>query len=449
MNKDYYKYFIFSFLIKLTAFSQPLPKNFFSYKLKQLNYDIGQNWSTNSSISSMSFELSKNLKNKKQLSSNYYSLFIDNDNVFYGMKHYSSFKKIYFYYDLELVDDLNKDLQIGRGKDYLKLNYSGFGYRNSWLNLQIGRGRENWGSGSDIDLALSINSEPYDYLLIASNYGKIRVNYIHGFLETIPKSINRFINARGIEWVNNRNMIVGFSETVIYSGHNRSLDIAYLNPIASHLELELNNRLNKIGNLNANAVWQFHFDYIIKNRSRISFNYLYDEFVLDSDIEIGKEHGRAYSLRFSHSPFVKLENRFYIYISTVFVGTPTFRHSLGSNNFVQKNKPLGWENGSDSYEKRLGISYLNKEKLIFDLSLGSLISGEETIMSRPFDTYKNYLKTSFPSGEKTNSQFLEINTFIKLKHKLCANISIHLIKEGSLTQKIFSIGVFFNRKPIL
>ena len=34
---------------------------------------------------------------------------------------------------------------------------------------------------------------------------------------------------------------IGFSETVIYSGENRSIDIGYLNPMSSHLEIELNN----------------------------------------------------------------------------------------------------------------------------------------------------------------------------------------------------------------
>ena len=37
--------------------------------------------------------------------------------------------------------------------------------------------------------------------------------------------------------------MIGLSETVVYSGENRSFDLGYLNPISSHLEIELNNRL--------------------------------------------------------------------------------------------------------------------------------------------------------------------------------------------------------------
>ena len=50
---------------------------------------------------------------------------------------------------------------------------------------------------------------------------KIRVRYIHGFLETVSKNNNRFITARGFEWTNKKSLVIGFSETVIYSGEDR------------------------------------------------------------------------------------------------------------------------------------------------------------------------------------------------------------------------------------
>ena len=104
---------------------------------------------------------------------------------------------------------------------------------------------------------------------MASDYGKVRVRYIYGFLENVETNINRYITARGFEWTNKRSLIIGFSETVIYSGENRSIDIGYLNPISSHLEIELNNRLNIIGDANSNAVWQIHLDYLIKKNFQI------------------------------------------------------------------------------------------------------------------------------------------------------------------------------------
>ena len=116
-----------------------------------------------------------------------------------------------------------------------RTKFSGFGYQNDWLTFQLAKGHEEWGAGDGIELALSNKSQEYDYFKLGSNYGNLRVLYIHGFLETTQKNINRYITSRGIEWTNKKTLIIGFSETVIYSGLNRSIDIGYFNPLSSHL----------------------------------------------------------------------------------------------------------------------------------------------------------------------------------------------------------------------
>ena len=44
----------------------------------------------------------------------------------------------------------------------------------------------------------------------------------------------------------------------------------------------------------------------------VPFNYLYDEFVLDPDIQIGKEYGKVRSLRLAYSPLSSNEPSHYI-----------------------------------------------------------------------------------------------------------------------------------------
>ena len=41
-------------------------------------------------------------------------------------------------------------------------------------------------------------------LMLGSNYGKIKVKYIHGFLESNNENINRYITAKGIEYTNKK-----------------------------------------------------------------------------------------------------------------------------------------------------------------------------------------------------------------------------------------------------
>ena len=40
------------------------------------------------------------------------------------------------------------------------------------------------------------------------------------------------------------------------------------------------------------------------------------------------------------------------HFSTTSVGTNTFRHEKGNNNFVQRNSPLGWQDGSDTEKSK-------------------------------------------------------------------------------------------------
>ena len=97
---------------------------------------------------------------------------------------------------------------------------------------------------------------------------------------------------------------------------------------------------------NANAVLSTS-RYFIKNRFRISMNYLFDEFVL---IQISKlvKSMEAYSL---DSGLLNNKKRILnLYLSLITVGTPTFRHSSYSN-FVSGYEPLGWVYGSDELKK--------------------------------------------------------------------------------------------------
>lgn len=318
-------------------------------------------------------------------------------------KTYKDF--FYIYLDLNLFDDL-------------KNSSSGLGLQNDWVNLQIGRGKESWGSGENIHLALNDKSSSYDYFKLSSNYGNLRVSYVHGFLEKYKNSINRFINARGIEWTNRSWLILGLSETIIYSGMNRPLDIGYLNPISSHLEVEMNDRLNISGTSSANAVWQVHMDILFKKKSRISINYLYDELVIDPEIEIGKENGRALSARYSFCKSLNNQNLINFFFSYVNVGTPTFRHGEGTNNFVHMNIPLGWNGGSDSESFEIGFNYFDKNRILLEIGFNNIKSGEDNISQRPYEPYRDYLKGKFPSGEVTNSNRIELNLIFKTKLNL-------------------------------
>tara|TARA_Y100000996_G_scaffold415045_1_gene407933 strand:+ start:83 stop:1477 length:1395 start_codon:yes stop_codon:yes gene_type:complete len=412
---------IFTIIFHNAASAQLIPNNYFSNQKKKILNDIGVGWESLTIFENSKSNLDFYNKAFRSLSNHIdgymgFDLVGDNSYAIYGHGRYIYKKHYYGYIYPSLINQINTRKNIYNIKTRLMndmANVSGLGYKNTWLTLEVSKGKENWGAGNDIQLALSDNSGSYDYFLLASDYGKIRVRYIHGFLENVEEDINRYITARGFEWTNQKSLNIGFSEIVIYSGVDRLIDFGYLNPISSHLEIEANKRLNHNDGSNNNAVWQIHFDYQKRKKLRISFNYLFDEFVIDRNIQIGKEHGKAYSMRLAYTPKLFTENILTLYSSYVFVGTPTFRHKVGTNNFVQNGMPLGWQGGSDGREFRLGLNYFNKSNMIVSTSMGIMDNGEESITERIFDPYKDYIKGSFPSGKVQKIIYLEAsNSFL-------------------------------------
>ena len=71
--------------------------------------------------------------------------------------------------------------------------------------IQFGRGRQSWGAGNNIELPISEESNSYDYGMLDLDFGKLKVRYFHGYLETDSNFVNRYITGRGIEWNNNKN----------------------------------------------------------------------------------------------------------------------------------------------------------------------------------------------------------------------------------------------------
>ena len=420
-SSKFYVFTIISFLKVINqGNSQPIPEQYFENKIKQFRYNNGDGWDHLSSIISNRYN-NKTEKINFSNAKNYFSLSYSSNEFSLSTSSNFYFKgDFYGYFDLKLFNkyDANSTYEEKRELASPIFRTSGIGFQNQWVTLQIGKGIESWGAGENIQLGISSNSNLYDYFMLSSDYGNIRVNYIHGYLETIAENINRYINARGIEWTNKKSVVVSLSETIIYSGQNRTFEFSYLNPIASHLEIELNNRLRENGSSSANAIWQFHADLFLKNKSRLSINYLIDEFVLDREIEVSKENGVAYSFKYIFPFQTKIINQMNFYLKSVFVGTPTLRHGRGANNFVQNGNPLGWAHGSDGRENGFGIKYISDKETLFDLYVSYVVHGSESIILRAYEPYEDYEEGTFPSGDVQNYLYLNKSIFWQLSPRL-------------------------------
>ncbi len=413
-----YVYILVYIIINLINYvkSQEIPTEFIENEVLEYSFNLGKNWDRNTTLGLNRYSYTDKFNNINfSIINSRIGIHTINGSIAifgYGNFQYNNF---YCFIYPRIVNDVTAFARysgIQREIDRTgfisgETDLSGIGYENEWLMVQWGRGREEWSSGEGISLALSNNSSAYDYGALKLSFNSVRVKYLHGFLESLENGVNRYITARGIEYTNKESLIFGFSEVVIYSGENRPFDIGYMNPISTHLEIELNDRLNKIGYNHANAVWQASLDWMANNKVRVSGNILFDEFVID-DIQknAGKEHGLAYSARVSYSPVHSENVSISAYVQHIKVGTSTFRHGNGTNNFVIREKPLGWHHGSDGLESMIGIKVNYKDSMLADINMGQRETGDESILSNPYIPYIDYLSGPFPSGNVEKNIFL-------------------------------------------
>ena len=425
----------------LSISAQEIPNQFFEFTRSKVLSGMPFSWEQNTTFGPSRYRHIYEKSDSLKTSVRFGAFLKDNQKMIYGYGHFTYNKYFHGYlfprivnnpYTIQGYSGISRDIARA-GFSSGETDQSGITYENGWIILQFGRGRQSWGAGQDIQLAISEKSNSYDYGMLDLDFEKLRVRYFHGYLESDSMMNNRYITGRGIEWNNNKNLLLGISEVIIYSGVNRPIDFSYMNPISTHLEIELNDRQNSQGTDSGNGVWQLSMDYLFFSKLRFSFNYLIDEFILDGQQkENGKGNGRAYSFKAEYSPSKNINSFIKFYFSIIGVGTNTFRHEEGQNNFVHRNSPLGWQVGSDSREIKIGFDFLYKEKLMVDLDIGHKDLGEKNFIDSLYEPYTSYSDKLFPSGEVESINF----TFSKAQYWWRPNISTFIQIEHNNSNKL-------------
>ncbi len=286
-------------------------------------------------------------------------------------------------------------------------------YQNTWLVAQFGRGRQIWGPFESQNVVLSANSPAYDHFMVEARYKRMKLRVFYGFLESRrldDVNVNRYVVGHGLEYTNRKNLVIGLSEIVVLSGKDRPLDLAYLNPFLPAVEVELNDRTNKdAGTASSNAVWSLAVDWMPWHGLRLSGNFSVDEFQFDAaDRRQGRGDALAYAVRAAYSRTV---GRVSATVSADYtkIGTFTFSHELGTNNFVTRDRPLGSDLGSDADRLRFGVRFLLPWRTIVETAGGVQRDGERNILRAPYQfyTFEEFRVGPFPSGRVQTTRFLE------------------------------------------
>ena len=329
--------------------------------------------------------------------SNYYArLYVRFSNDSVSMKHYSG-----------------KPRGISRfGLNTGEIDQGIIGYRNSWAQIELGRSREIWGPMVEDNLLLTGGTPAYERLMFQVQHRGFSYRWFYGYLEAIQDTgntnIQRYIIGKAIEYRNLKNFVLGLGEVSILAGPNRPFDMAFLNPLSPHIEVDMNKRSNSDNISRNNAIWFLHFDWLIIPSLRLSGSLIIDEITLESD---ERKAGRADNIgwlgRVAWSPKANKDGLTFIG-QAVKINTYTMKHIYRYCQFVTRDKLLGHSIGNDADRLSVGLRHTSDFPILFEIYYGRVRWGDNSLRLHPYEEFTNIDELPFPSGEVRSNRYLAV-----------------------------------------
>ena len=302
---------------------------------------------------------------------------------------------------------IEKDISRG-GFTTAEFDQLAIGYQNDWAIVEYGRSREIWGPMAEDNLLLSGNAPPYERLMLQIKYKRFAYRWFFGYLETVfidGNNVHRYIAGKALEYRNQYNLVVSAGEVTVFSGPNRPIDMSYLNPIAIHLELETNYRINDQSENHANTILFANIDWMLHPSIRFLFSLALDEFQIDQiDRSSGVADALGYLTRIAWTPLIDpLGLTLFAY--GIRNDTYLIQHNYGYDNFVNHGELLSHPIGNDAYEIASGVRVVFHRPIILELKYGRRGWGDNSLLNAPYTPYDpGFSRLPFPSGRvKTNS----------------------------------------------
>ena len=292
-----------------------------------------------------------------------------------------------------------------------EIDQSVIGYRNEWATVEFGRSREIWGPMTEDNPVLSGNAPAYERLMLEFRNSRFAFRSFFGFLEAVRSDsggdVQRYIAGRALEYNNRHNLVLGVAETSILAGEGRPPDLAFLNPLALHVEVEQNHRANATRNRN-NAIWSIYGDWLAANNLRLSTSFVIDEFKLErAEVKRGAPDALGYFARAAWTPW-RAPIGLTLIASYLRIDTYTYQHNYPWTNFVTRGQLLGSAIGNDADRLSVGMRMVFKFPILMELHFGRQRWGGNSLHNQPYKPYIRWESHPFPSGEVRDNRFLEL-----------------------------------------
>jgi hypothetical protein len=228
-------------------------------------------------------------------------------------------------------------------------------YDHKKIGILFGRFGAFWGP-SDNSLVLSSDARPMDAFSIRLNWGRLNFTYQLAQLDRLADTLsdtnvifyNRFLAGHRIDFRLLENLNIGLFETIIFSGENRGLDFAYLNPLLFFHSRQLNE------NRDENIFLGFDISWYLWNRHRLYGQLLVDDFQIEKR-EAGDEEPSEIGYLIGWDG-IDLLNFFDIKVEYLKITNRTYNQVIEANRYINRGRLIGNNLGPDG--EKLGLSLI-------------------------------------------------------------------------------------------
>jgi len=354
---------------------------------------------------------------------------------------------LYFFVNPTFINKDNGLFMLG--SNYQKFNLSMgfesayFAYINNYIKIKYGRAPISWGESTRYSIIHSKMMPHYDNLLISFNKYNFKYEMFLGQLNSKLSDniqnenqlrIKRFISGHRLSWYPNQKISFSLGEQVIYTGLNRSLEMAYLNPFIPYFLVGLDNNENEANSFgsgdNDNSMLFLHWRFNLNEKISIYSELIVDDFQIDKTIrdnQLGLKIGFA-GTRSSNA------NYFSWLVEWTKIDKWTYLHQGQYTNWTHKGHPIGYLFGPDIENVLIQFKYKLKHNYDIISNLNYLKKGS------------NSFSTNWDNDNQKKSYAKYVNLRFQ-NFKIAKTFNKYIIEFGLATNVFINDFIITGKEP--
>ncbi len=287
-------------------------------------------------------------------------------------------------------------------------------YHTKSFEITFGRFASFWGLRNSLVLSSNVALDGLAYTVrwgkLSMSYRLARLDGLTPETDSVVQFENRFFAGHRLDVHINKNLRVGFFETVVFGGPGRQVEFYYLNPIIFFHGSQLNEGAND------NTFVGIDFDFIPREGLRLYGQLLIDDFQIDRKVQGDQEPNQTGLTVGSH--LIRIIRQFDIRANYTRVSNRTYNQGLERNRYLHNGQLLSAANGNDYDQFSVSMQHwLDNNDITAGINFSYTRKGQGKVTdpwTTPWLDVTGEYKEPFPTGvvEKINRISLRAKGFI-------------------------------------